>query len=32
MARVEQVDPVNKMITQWESQADNEPAGSYSDY
>jgi len=30
MARREHVDPVNKMIMQWESQADNGPAGSYS--
>jgi len=25
-------DPVNKIIKQWESQANKEPAGSYSDY
>ena len=32
MARVGQEEKVNKMITQWESHADTEPAGSYSDY
>ena len=32
MARVGQSSKVNKMIMQWQSHADTEPAGSYSDY